>query len=759
MSYTASIKKNPNGEAYTIEFRHPSLRDKQGKEGKKVRKGLGVISEQDSNNLVAQLNSLLADKSLHSISAKNKAAQLYDERLIEIFYAEIEAPMYNSELIMDRLLPLPTIEDGYARVALVGVPGAGKTTLIRQLMGTHPKKERYPSTSVNRTTTFPTEIVLMDGFYKAVATLMTERETEFEIQETVAAALIEAVSGKEKEALLTFLEKSDMRFRLKYILGDIEQQIETDPYADDVQEDDLLNDVDSLPQEKQKHRQFVLDCLKRIMEIARQHREKKEEELQTGAMTAMSEEDKTALLDLIQEEAIDSDEFRSLVSDILDVIRTKFNYIENDAKYGSFEKSTTGWPKAWSFEAPNTVDGRAIFLKAVRLFSGIATQSWGYLLTPLVTKMRITGAFKPTWSKNNAARLVLIDTEGLGHKANANANALPEQMLRLFNSVDVILLVDSAQNSMTHFAAGKALETIAHTGHTKKLSVVFTHMDAVKGDGFASLQAKSDHVFAGLKNVIENQIADNISKEASRHILEHLKKSVFFVGKIDLLEPKPAIPELQRLQEYLAKAQPPHFKPVAFPEYNFDRLGFAIQDAAKAFHQQWQGYLKLVSHPDFKPVSWQSLKSLSRRYAENLSYNPSYLNPVADFTSKLSASLSRFLETPIKWSGDPTEEQKRDVIDSVKKSVNKKLSKLSRRRIIEDLQVDWKGAWELRGAGSTYQRHLLMNNIYIKAVPIPDARGDEITDKFLAEIKEFVVKAIAKVQEQIATQEAERQEI
>jgi hypothetical protein len=73
---------------------------------------------------------------------------------------------------------------------------------------------------------------------------------------------------------------------------------------------------------------------------------------------------------------------------------------------------------------------------------------------------------------------------------------------------------------MTNFAAGKALEGVVNTGHTRKLAVVFTHMDAVKGDNLKG-QAKLDHVFGGLRNVVENQLAKNVSAEAGRYLLDH----------------------------------------------------------------------------------------------------------------------------------------------------------------------------------------------------------------------------------------------
>jgi hypothetical protein len=40
---------------------------------------------------------------------------------------------------------LPGADSGYRRVLLLGTTGAGKTTVIRQFLGTDPLKDRFPS--------------------------------------------------------------------------------------------------------------------------------------------------------------------------------------------------------------------------------------------------------------------------------------------------------------------------------------------------------------------------------------------------------------------------------------------------------------------------------------------------------------------------------------------------------------------------------------------------------------------------------------
>lgn len=741
-SYKATAKQNPGRKSWLVEFRHPLRNDANNKPGKKIRKGLATEDEQEALRLVELLNQLLDDQSLWSVGAQAEAVKRFGDKIAEIFYGEIAPRTGLSLNLRDKLLPLPGHAEGYARVALMGVPGAGKTTLLRQLIGTHPETERFPSTSVNRTTTFPTEVALRDGnHYEAVVTFMSEHETRFEIEESLSSAIVEAVDGDAKKVARALLEKSDMRFRLKYLLGDFvrDSESDVDPYDDSEADEATDPDAGSSPnaEEKAQNQKTVTVYINRIVELAQ--RLKVALEAEQGQIEAMPSDDRSAALDLIEEQAVASDEFLELVSDILDELRTKFAHVPS----GQFEKTTTGWPNAW--QAKVKVDERASFLKAVRFFSGISCQSWGKLLTPLVNGLRVIGPFKPIWA-DETPRLVLVDTEGLGHKANTTAD-LPEQVLTLLHDADVVLLVDSAKTGMTNFAAGKALEGVVNTGHTRKLAVVFTHMDVVKGDNLKG-QAKLDHVFGGLRNVVENQLAKNVSADAARYLLDHLNKSTFYVGRIDEVDPKPAKPELLKLLAYLSSAQPPVFQPVAFPEYSHDNLVLAIQEAARDFRQQWQGNLGLAAHSEFKPKAWQTIKALSRRYAEGWD-DGFVLQPTSNLVASLSAAVSRYLETPISWSGSPTAEQKRETIDRIKTAVTKQLPKLSTRRLREQPQPAWHQAYSLRGPGSTFDRRMQVEGIYERWVPVPDARGDRLVYEFLNEVKEVVIGAVNAVEQEV----------
>jgi hypothetical protein len=147
-TYTASKSQTQGRPGWSINFRHPLRRDSRNKPGLKVRRGLGTTSADEADDLVRQMNALLSDDRWWSITRRVEALVEFDSRVVDAFYDEVEPAQTDTRALRQSLLPLPGRADGYSRVLLVGTTGAGKTSLVRQLIGTDPDEDRFPSSSL-----------------------------------------------------------------------------------------------------------------------------------------------------------------------------------------------------------------------------------------------------------------------------------------------------------------------------------------------------------------------------------------------------------------------------------------------------------------------------------------------------------------------------------------------------------------------------------------------------------------------------------
>lgn len=82
-------------------------------------------------------------------------------------------------------------------------------------------------------------------------------------------------------------------------------------------------------------------------------------------------------------------------------------------------------------------------------------------------------------------------------------------------------------------AAAKAFEAVASTGYTTRFALVFTHMDAASGEDVRDGKAKKEKVFGGVRNVLDNQIAKTLSRDAARHLETQLQTNTFYFAHLD----------------------------------------------------------------------------------------------------------------------------------------------------------------------------------------------------------------------------------
>ena len=220
--YTASLSRTQGRNTWAIIFRHPKRTDPTtGKAGLRVRQSLKTDNEQDSAALRDQMSALLASPNLWDIGAREQALAAFDQRIVDIFFYKLEGGETDFLALRDGVIELPSPKSsGYRRALFLGTTGAGKTTLLRQIMGTDPDNERFPSTSTAKTTVHETEVVLQEGPFRAVVTFFPMEDVREHLKECVSAAVLAAYRKEsDGEQMRRLLMHVNQRFRFNYLLG------------------------------------------------------------------------------------------------------------------------------------------------------------------------------------------------------------------------------------------------------------------------------------------------------------------------------------------------------------------------------------------------------------------------------------------------------------------------------------------------------------------------------------------------------------
>ena len=431
--------------------------------------------------------------------------------------------------LREAAIPLPESgPDGYRRVLFLGTTGAGKTTLVRQLIGTDPLKERFPSTSTAKTTIHDTEIVLAEADWRAVVTFASSDEVREYLNECISAAVLAAAKrADDAEVLRRLLNHVNQRFRFNYVLGNGPAAAPLNSDFDD-DEEESEGEVDLLSEEGHD----AIDMASTVEMLARTVEELRELALRLGdklrAEVDEHGDDDERVADEIFEEELDNllrdDEgFHQVADAMMEEIEKRFDLLPP----GEVQKTRQSWPLTWSGAWP--FEKRAEFLRAVSRFSSNYAPLFGRLLTPLVNGVRVAGPFTPTWNGSEVPKLVLLDGEGLGHTPKSSS-AVSTVVSRRIETADAVLLVDSATQPM-QAAPLAAMREVVATGNARKLIIAFTHFDEVKGDNLPNASAKAHHVLASAENVLA-AFGEELGPYAERALRQRLESARFFFADI-----------------------------------------------------------------------------------------------------------------------------------------------------------------------------------------------------------------------------------
>jgi hypothetical protein len=738
--YRASLSKGRTG--WCVIFSHPVCKSSDGRNPLRVRRGLGTRDEAEAEGLVAQLNEILSDPNYWNPTSKEKAAAKFEPRIVAAFYDHISPDQRDGWSEREGVIPLPPKGCGYAVAQLVGTTGAGKTTLVRQLIGTDPKKERFPSISAAKTTICDLELILEDGNYRAVVSFIPRDQVRQYIMECTIAAVSAHLESNPNEVIRRFMEHSEQRFRLGYVLGHVSSpSLKTEELEDEDAREDETQEIEVSSQEQHKYAERLNEFLGRIEDIASRSKEaigKAAKDFKIDLSRASSQ-DRDILQELVEEQLFQDDDFRSLVDDILDEVEARFDNV----KTGSLDRGRDGWPRLWTFES----NDREIFIRSVNRFSSNYAPNFGQLLTPLVEGIRVAGPFSPEWHGGKAPRIVLLDGQGIGHTADSTSS-ISTSVTKRFQMADMILLADNAAQPM-QAAPVAVLRTLVSSGHEGKLGIVFTHFDEVKGDNLRGNEAKKDHVTGSFYNAIHA-----IGKGAGRDAEQSLKRVIsdhrlFFLSGIQEVVPNGSRFtrfELGRLLEAIEQSilppPPVHYSPV----YDVANLVLAIQNATQEFHDTWRAVLGYGSRSRVAPEHWTRVRALTRRIGVMNKDEYDSLRPIADLIRFLQSHVSRFLAEPLNWKPESPlenrEAEKVQAIDNIRTQVFARLHELSKRRLIEERLSGWVEAYEHRGTGSAKVRARDLVGLYESAAPVPNEMPGPDLNEFLFEVRELVAESI-----------------
>lgn len=738
--YTARLVEGTKN-SFNIEFRHPVLRDNNGKQGRKIRRGLGTDKDL-AEKTVEYVNEILKDNTLWSLSAKEYVEGKYGEKVTEIFYDKmIEETSEESEAIRESILAMPSDKE-YSISLFTGGTGVGKTTDIRAILGLDDDELSFPAVSPTRTTTFNSEYIFATGKSEAVVTFLNEQQIVNLIQESINNGVkrisLECKNGGsifeiKKKICSDFMNHQENRFRLNYILGQyfeskekLERRIKA--YTNRQIDNDFIN-----LETNNKDIELILESIISIYEKIKYDG--------FGSDVDDNEVENTEDVKKCEENQVIIDIVLKHIRETLDIISEKYKDI------GKF-KSVRNWPIYWYGKS----DSLKNLIEPLEYIGGNNSKFFGRLLTPLVDGVRMKSPFNPRWNegKTITPKLVIIDSEGEGHSGK-KITSLPLTITNKFNSVDAIIIVDKADDAMKGISQVILNEALSR-GSYEKIIMLYNRFENIDGANLFDDDDKEEFIYQIQNNAIKQMKDDyQLSEDIIEALIRRIESNTFFLKNVN--ESYKSEETLQTFQDIVKKVEKLGIerktKVEDIPEYELDKVIIANIRAKSLFKDQWDAYLGNKSSSNFQKQHWSKIKALSNRFsnwAGWLSYDN--LTPVSDMSSYIMIQLSEFLQHPKCWKYENNidDNEKRKIINLIQQKVSIQINDLIKERMKINQYKQWVKAFSYRGNGSTLYRKNDIEKIFDNVMPNVTLSYSEQSEEFILAIKVIIENSINDIQ-------------
>lgn len=728
--------------SYNIEFRHPILKDNNGKQGRKIRRGLGT-EKQLAENIVDSINEILKDNTLWSLSEKEYVEKEYGEKVAEIFYDKmIEQTSEESEAIREDLIELPRDEE-YSVAMFIGGTGVGKTSDIRVILGLDNNESSFPAISPTRTTTCNSEYIFTENSSddsECVVTFLNNNQVINLIQESINNGVKRIIlekgsnndsdlNGLKKKIAADFMSHQENRFRLNYILGQyfeseekLERRIEA--YKKQNLEDSFID--------LRLNNEKINTILDNIILLYKQIEN-----------LGSSEDEEVEKLDNMA----NSKEYKIIVDIILDHIKKTINLI-NDRynEIGEF-KMVREWPVYWYGKS----DKLDQLIKVLEYIGGNSSQFFGTLLTPLVDGIRLKAPFASEFGNKEMPKLVIIDSEGSGHSGK-KITSLPLSITNKFNNVDAIVIVDKADEAMKGISQ-VILNEVSSRGSQEKAIMLYNRFENIEGTNLFDDDDKKDFIFEIQNNSIkqmkeEFQLNDSIIDS----LIKRLEKNTFFLKEVNQSKKHSETKnEFEKIiDRIISLGESKKHKIKDIPKYEMDKIILTNMKAKELFNNQWESYLGIKISSGFPKQHWSRIKALSNRFAKWSGYLwYDNLTPASDMSSYLMTQIGEFLHNPKSWKyeNNTSSEDKEKIINLIQQKVSMQINELIQQRIKLDEYEQWVKAYSHRYEGSTLKRRDDIKRIFDNVMPDVTLSYSVKNEEFILKIKEIIEISIKEVEE------------